>query len=60
MFWNVLWSAGLTHKRLFHRRVLRKFRFQETVVSWPFKQLTEGANELSKIFLFLIYNMLYQ
>ena len=28
-----LWSAGLTHKRLFHRRVFRKFSFQKTVVS---------------------------
>ena len=27
---------------------LGSFHFKKTVVSWPFKQLTEGANELSK------------
>ena len=56
-----IWSAGLTHKRLFHRRVLRKFSFQKTVVSRPFKQLTQCANKHSKIFFFFfIYNKLYQ
>ena len=60
---HVLRGAGITHKLNDSTTgaFLRRFHFKKLpVVSWPIKQLTYVANNLSIFFLFLIYNKLNQ